>query len=199
MKPTKEQKILDLGGGNGIHIASNIHFRENVTIADISQSDLAYAEKNFGFKTLQLNESGILNVKDKEYDIVFCNSVIEHVTVDKSAIFTIKSNNKFSELSLARQKLFAKEIDRIAKKYFVQTPYKFFPIESHSWLPGIIVLLPRNMQISLLKGVGKFWVKKTDPDWNLLTVKEMKEIFPNATILKEKSFGFTKSLIAYKN
>ncbi|MFI5185137.1 MAG: class I SAM-dependent methyltransferase [Chitinophagales bacterium] len=199
MKLTDEQKIIDLGGGNGVHFASCFPYRKNVTIADIDKKDLEYARKEFGFNTMVLDESGILNIKDKDYDVVFCNSVIEHVTVDKSAMYQIKTNKEFSEISFNRQRVFANEIDRIGKKYFVQTPYKYFPVESHSWLPVIIVLLPRKAQIAVLKLFNKFWAKKTHPDWHLLTVKKMKKLFPNAKIIKEKSFGFTKSLIAYKN
>jgi hypothetical protein len=59
--------------------------------------------------------------------------------------------------------------------------------------------MPRNTQIKLIKFFNKFWPKKTWPDFNLLTEKEMKELFPEAKIVKEKSFLFTKSLIAIAN
>jgi hypothetical protein len=81
----------------------------------------------------------------------------------------------------------------------VQTPYKYFIIESHSWLPVIIVFLPIIMQIKIIAFFNKFWPKKTVPDWHLLTIKQMKELFPEAKIIKEKSFFFTKSLIAIAN
>ena len=55
--------------------------------------------------------------KIDSFDIVFSNSVIEHVGNSKN------------------RKLFASEIRRISKNYWVQTPHKYFPIEAHSGMP----------------------------------------------------------------
>src|SRR4051812_1636742 len=83
--PLKDgDKILDLGGGNGKYLRSLLppgYF--DVYVADISESDLEVA-KSFGYKTIHLtDENGRVPVADKFFDVVFCNSVIEHVTVDK--------------------------------------------------------------------------------------------------------------------
>ncbi|MCB0634875.1 MAG: hypothetical protein KDD15_34320, partial [Lewinella sp.] len=80
----------------------------------------------------------------------------------------------------------------------VQTPNKYFIIESHSWLPGFIAWIPRSMQIRLIRFFNKFWAKETAPDWHLLTYRQMQQLFPDATIYRERRFGFTKSLIAVK-
>lgn len=200
LSPTEGAKILDLGGGNGKYINSilpNTH-NYNVTISDILTDDLNYARENFGYKTKPLSESKRLPFDDNEFDIVFCNSVIEHVTIPKKDIWSLKSSKKFKTLSIESQKEFAKEISRIGKAYFVQTPNKYFLIESHSWLPGFIVWVPRSIQIKIIAFFNKFWPKKTSPDWNLLTFKQMQELFPGAKIYREKSLGFTKSLMAIK-
>ncbi|MCH8904285.1 MAG: methyltransferase domain-containing protein [Bacteroidetes bacterium] len=196
----KTDCLLDLGGGNGSYIYEILANEEigNVTISDISESDLSYAEQKFGYKTSLLDEGKKLPFSDNEFDIIFCNSVIEHVTLPKKDIWSFKSTKAFKELSLKRQGEFANEIRRIGKSYFVQTPYKYFIIESHSWLPGIIAILPRNIQISLIRFFNKFWMKKTSPDWNLLTFKDMQQLFPEAQIYREKSLGLTKSLVAIK-
>lgn len=136
--------------------------------------------------------------EDGYFDIIFCSSVIEHATVDKKDILTIQTNKEFRHLALKRQKRFAEEIRRAGKSYFVQTPYKYFPLESHSRLPVILVLLPRQLQIKIIKCFRKFWFARTTPDWNLLTVKDMKFLFPGAKILKERALFFTKSLMAIK-
>jgi hypothetical protein len=105
---------------------------------------------------------------------------------------------KFTAAAFFRKRVFAEEIRRIGKRYFVQTPYKYFPIETHTWLPAFILLLPRGILIRLIQFNNKWWIKKTIPDFNLMTRKMMKELFPDAEIIPEKLFGFTKSLIAIK-
>lgn len=199
LKPQRQDKILDLGGGDGSHINMILDGKiENydITVADILENDLKQARDNYNFKTVQLNEEIILPFSDKEFDIVFCNSVIEHVTIPKELIWKMKNKKKFEQDSFIRQKRFSEEIRRISKSYYVQTPNKYFLIESHSWLPIFIVFLPRSVQIQLIKIFNMFWFKKTTPDWNLLTKTNMEDLFFDANILTEKSFGMRKSFIA---
>ena len=49
-----------------------------------------------------------------------------------------------------------------------------------------------------MKQLNKFWVKKTQPDWNLLTEKDMKILFPDAEIIVKKKLGMKKEIIAIK-
>jgi len=200
LSPVEIDQLLDLGGGNGSHFNQIIDDDniKNVTISDISESDLKYAKEKFGYRTSLLEESNELPFRDNEFDIVFCNSVIEHVTLPKKEIWTFKDTREFKKISLERQAEFSNEIRRIGKSYFVQTPNKYFIIESHSWLPGLIAFLPRNIQITIIRIFNRFWPKKTTPDWNLLTYNDMQKLFPDAIIYKEKSLGLTKSLIAIK-
>jgi SAM-dependent methyltransferase len=53
---------------------------------------------------------------DREFDLVYCSSVIEHVAP-------------------ARRQAFAREIRRVGQRWFVQTPARSFPIEPHALLP----------------------------------------------------------------
>ncbi|MBY0485157.1 MAG: class I SAM-dependent methyltransferase, partial [Gammaproteobacteria bacterium] len=96
-----------------------------------------------------------------------------------------------------RQSEFANEIRRLGKGYFVQAPYRWFPIETHSWLP-FVGYLPRRLQVLLIRFTNRFWIKRTSPDFYLPTMEDMKHYFPDASILKEYALGMTKSLIAYR-
>jgi SAM-dependent methyltransferase len=194
---TDDTKILDLGGGDGNMMISMGLNKKNIFVADFDKDALAKATQN-GLNIVQLDESGKIPCAKNEYDIIFSNSVIEHVTVDKEDVYKIKTNKEFRAAAWERQKYFASEIQDKCDKYYVQTPYKYFIIESHSWLPIIIVLVPRKVQIAMIRFFNKFWPKQTSPDWNLLTVKDMQLLFPGAKIIKEKSFFMTKSLIAVK-
>jgi hypothetical protein len=198
LKPRVGDRILDLGGGDGTHIAQVLSFNEGVVVADISAEALERASAVYGFETLLLDESGLIPKSDGSFDIVFCSSVIEHVTVDKEDLESYSTNAAFARAALERQQVLAQEVRRVGKAYFVQTPNRYFVIESHSWLPGVIVFLPRQFQIRLLRLMNRWWPKKTEPDWHLLTHREMERLFPDAQILRERSLGMTKSIMAIK-
>lgn len=195
-------KILDLGSENGVNIynilkSTNVK-AENVFIADIDENLIKSGSEQFGFNAVLIGEKGKIDFDDGFFDIVYCSSVIEHTTVDKSEVWDYKSGAEFEKAAWQRQKSFAAEIIRLGKQYFVQTPCKSFPVESHTWLP-IVGYLPREVLLPVLKVSNRFWVKAAEPDFNLLGEGEMKNLFPNAKILKEKSFGLTKSLMAVKS
>jgi hypothetical protein len=80
----------------------------------------------------------------------------------------------------------------------VQTPYKYFPVEPHSFLPFFVVLLPRRWQVRLMAFFGRYWIKTVTPDFRLLTIDEMRALFPDAEIVLERYCGFVKSIIAIK-
>ena len=54
---------------------------------------------------------------DGQFDLAYCSSVIEHVPRERRAVF-------------------AAELRRVARGWYVQTPARSFPIEPHSLLPG---------------------------------------------------------------
>lgn len=175
MNPQNGMTILDLGGANG-ELLQRIKRKLNgrFIIADI------YHQKHeFEFVLLKANKP--LPFDDQSIDIVFCNSVIEHLA------------NSFEE-----QNKFANEIRRIGKAYFVQTPNKNFPIEAHTWLPWVNLLKHRQL-VFLIPILNKFWFKKCEnTGWRLLTIKEMQQLFPKGKICIERFLGLSKSIIAYK-
>lgn len=190
-----QQSILDLGGGDGRHIAMVVPGHRNVTVADIDRRKLALAESRHGHRVRAMEESPRLPFRDGEFDIVFCSSVIEHVTGPKSLVGNITSTAAFEELASIHQREFAAEVRRIGKGYFVQTPYKYFPIESHTIAPGFVVLLPRPLQL----GIWKHWPFYNHvPDFSLLTVPEVRTCFPDAEIHLETVLGLTKSIMAVR-
>jgi len=198
----KNTKILDLGSETGANIHTVLQGTpvkaENVYIADIDSLLIEKGAKVYGFVPVLIDESEQLSFDDGFFDIVYCSSVIEHVTVPKDKVWSMYSGKTFKEDSFKRQKIFANEIQRLGKQYFVQTPYKHFLIESHSWLP-FIAWLPRRILIPVLKITNKFWVKRTKPDWHLLNKIEMSNLFDDAKIVSEKSMGLTKSIMAIKS
>lgn len=76
--------------------------------------------------------------KDKEFDICWCNAVLEH-TGDRS-----------------RQKKFLKEVRRVAESSFVTTPNKYFTIEPHTRIP-LLHFLPKRIFDAILNKAGMKW------------------------------------------
>jgi hypothetical protein len=131
-----------------------------------------------------------LPFRDQSFEIVFSNSVIEHVGAPD------------------QQRRFAEEIRRVGKRYWVQTPNRRFPVEQHLLTP-FVHWLPRSMQRAwVTKWTVWDWVERPSPDRRefyiqhflgdirLLSDAELAALFPDAEILRERSFGWTKSLIA---
>jgi SAM-dependent methyltransferase len=199
---SENTKILDIGSEDG----SNINFYlqgtkarpENVYLADIDERVIELGKERFGYKAIFLDESGKLPFADDFFDIVFCSSVIEHVTIGKEKVWEMTDEKEFSKLSFERQTTLANEIQRVGCSFFVQTPNRNFIFETHSWLP-FIGFLPRPLMVKALKFFNRFWIKLTTPDFNLLDKKQMQTLFPQAEIISERKFGMIKSIIAIKN
>ena len=126
---------------------------------------------------------------DNSFDIVYSNSVIEHV-------------GQWSD-----QKKMARAVRRVAPRHYVQTPNYWFPIEPHFRFP-FIHWLPEPWRVGLVKrkALG-FYARAKDAsqardileDARLLDAPAMRSLFPCSTILREKIGPFTKSLIAVKS
>jgi SAM-dependent methyltransferase len=198
LSPQPEDRILDLGGGDGRHFGGFWSHREKVYIADIRIGALRRARNENGFRfTVLLDEDGQLPFPDLYFDIVFCNSVIEHVAVPKQALSECANSRQFVAQAWEHQQRFANEVRRVGKKYFVQTPNKYFPLESHTLLP-FVQYLPRRQLLRIIHLSNRFWLKGTSGDFCLLTKAAVQRLFPDAYVLEEKFMGMTKSLIAVR-
>lgn len=179
---TPETFVLDLGGTP--FNWSLLPERSKLVILNISPP-LMQRESSI---TWIVADGRHLPFKDGAFDIVYSNSVIEHLG------------------SLENQRLFANEIRRVGHRYYVQTPNKWFPVEPHLITP-FIHYLPKAMQKQLLRNFT-IWGLLTRPtirqcddflrEVRLLDKQELRDLFPNAEIWHERVFGITKSLIAVK-
>lgn len=124
---------------------------------------------------------------DHEFDVVFSNSVVEHV------------GTWADQLNMAR------EIRRVAKRYYVQTPNRYFPIEPHFLFP-LFQFFPSFLRVGLHSNFTLGWMerarsraeaRKNVESIRLLSTAQMKRLFPDADVYSEKFFGLTKSITAY--
>jgi hypothetical protein len=127
------------------------------------------------------------HVRKGEYDLVFSNSVLEHVGGHE------------------RRQRFADAVHELAPRHWVQTPYRYFPVEPHFLFPGF-QFLPLAARVRLVR----HWpLVHTPPEdratalrvaiWvELLSRTEMAYYFPYSTVRAERLGGLAKSLIAVK-
>src|SRR4029453_3715718 len=129
--------------------------------------------------TVQVGDGTKLEYADGEFGAVFSSSTIEHVP---------------KEL----QPAFAAEIRRGGRRYFVQTPTRSFPMEPHYQFP-LFQFLPHRLQKALNKRFSLGWRPKGQwEEVNLLSARDLKRLFPDAEVHRERVFGLTKSLMAVR-
>lgn len=155
-----------------------------MTILNLFTPPDAFADKyphNFHFVK---GDGRQLDYNNNSFDIIFSNSVIEHVG------------------TFADQVRFANETLRVGKKVWIQTPAREFFIEQHTLTPFFHYLL-KKFQKRLMKNftiwglIGRLTQKQCEEfldSLNLLSYADLQYLFPQCKIFKEK-FWFFISLI----
>ena len=123
----------------------------------------------------------------QSYDILFSNSVIEHV-------------GTFDD-----QTAFAREALRVGKRLWIQTPAKECPVEPH-YLGLFIHWFPRSWHLRLARMFSVVGLTRPSDlealasSTRLLTKWEMRELFPGCEIWTERIFWiFPKSHVAIRS
>jgi hypothetical protein len=101
---------------------------------------------------------------------------------------------------LEKQKAFAREASRVAQRLWIQTPARSFPIEPHLLAP-YIQYLPKHLQHHIVRWTPRGLmtpdvVHEIVDEVRLLTYREVRNLFPDCRILRERVCGITKSYIA---
>ena len=183
---TAETRVLDIGGTPDCWRLLPVAPRVTLLNTPRARADLAGAE------CWVAGDGRALPFRDGAFDVVFSNSVIEHVG-DASS-----------------QRRFAAEVARVGRAYWVQTPNRWFPLEQHlltpflHWLPQRWqrVLAPRFNLWRLLVRVSpdrrRYYIEHYLGEIRLLSAAGLGGLFPDARILRERFAGWTKSLVAMR-
>src|SRR5271170_3801293 len=181
LAPSPETRVLDIGGTAQTWMSeSNGHGQFPVTLLNIRKYDEVDPDR---FTSVEADATN-LPFADNAFDIAFSNSVIEHVG------------------TWEKQQLFAREVSRVARNLWVQTPARSFPIEAHLLAP-YIQYLPKKLQHRIVRWTPRGLlqpdvVHEIVDEVRLLTYREVKQLFPDCLILKERVLGLTKSYIAIR-
>lgn len=182
--PSMDTRVLDLGVTPDESLPESNFFerlypyRGNLTAA--SFEDAGAIEKSFPGVTFVRIPQRSLPFANREFDIVFCSAVLEHVG------------------SREQQRQFIAEALRVGRNFFFTTPNRYFPLEFHTLLP-LIHWLPQSMHQALLRVMGfGFWANTEN--LNLLAPGELAALFPDGASLSIKLirlFGWPSNIIAY--
>ena len=192
--PTSDDLILDVGvTPNNTPVGNNFFekmypYTANITMCTIE--DASNLEREFpGTRFVRSKPGKQLPFLDKQFEVVFCSAVIEHVGSRK------------------QQYLFLKELLRVGNRLFLTTPNKNFPVELHTCLP-LVHLLPQKMHQRILSALGMKFYAKTQ-NLNLLNRKHIKKFMSEMkkgkggggemeyTILYYRLFGLASNIILY--
>jgi hypothetical protein len=126
-------------------------------------------------------------LRDLQADLVYSNAVLEHVG------------------GAERRRRFAETVHRLAERHWVQTPYRYFPVEPHWLFPGF-----QFLPVSTRVAISQRWPFVDTPcsDYRteldavlsveLVGLTEFRHLFPASVISRERLAGLTKSLIAVR-
>ncbi len=182
----KPVSILDVGGTESYWKRMNFNESEDVCVTLLNLTHTSVSLK--GFTSIVGNACDLSEFDDDQFDIVFSNSVIEH-------LFTFKN-----------QTLMANEVRRVGKNYIIQTPNRYFPIEPH-WMVPLFQFIPFRLRVFLTNNFtlghhpkAKNYEKAVMrvKEVKLLNKNEMKILFPDGLIYEEKILGLIKSLTSYR-
>ncbi len=183
LKPALADKVLDVGG-----CAFDWKGRGNVIGAvDLLNLIPASAPEMLDSPKLRCyqGDGRALEFGDQYYDIVFSNSVIEHVGGWKD------------------QQAFAAEMRRVGRRLWVQTPALACPVEPH-YLGLFIHWFPSAWHVPLARWTSVVGYTGADllsiaDNTRLLTKKEFRTLFPDCEIWTERLLWvFPKSYVAIR-
>jgi hypothetical protein len=177
--------ILDVGGTAEFWLRHRDEFSRSITVTVLNRT--VENQPALPWITCVAGDARDMSMfADQQFDMCFSNSVIEHIDA-------------------AGQNRMAKEIRRVARGYFVQTPNARFPLEPHFLVPGW-QFLPIALRAHLLQRRHWGWMQQiVDPELaretvesiRLLTTGELLRLFPDGRIYQEKFGPFTKSITAW--
>ncbi len=184
LRITEDTRVLDIGGTPDCWDLLSLRPRITLLNTPRAKDDLAAAAEWVA------GDGRALPFRDGAFDVVFSNSVIEHVGGVES------------------QRRFANEVMRVGRAYWVQTPNRWFPVEQHLLTP-LIHWLPHSWQRTLVPTFNvwqivarpsedrrRFYIEHYLRDVRLVSASELRGLFPRTKVIRERFCGWTKSLVA---
>jgi SAM-dependent methyltransferase len=144
MTPGPADRIVDVGV-NTIEYSESDNYLErryaypaNITAVGVETDFTAFKER-YPAVTVITSDGTRLPFSDDAFDIGYSNAVIEHVG------------------GRTQQLAFLRELYRVGKRGYLTTPNRLFPIEVHTRIPLLHLLLPKSAFDRVATALGKGW------------------------------------------
>ena len=180
-------RVLDLGGAPAIweSVSVPLHITLLNLPGTVDKGEFQVIDsptlQHHTFEIVEGDACNVTQFADRSFDVVFSNSVIEHVGPEE------------------KQAEFAREVMRLGKSYWVQTPSKWFPIEAHSGVPFYWFLpewLRKRMLADWRRRLPGWWADYIEAT-RVLSRRRLLDLFPGAKTRTEYFVGLPKSYVAY--
>lgn len=186
-RESRPVRILDVGGTVSFWEQRGWAGRGDVELVliNVSAEESPYAN----IQSCAGDATDLSGLPDRSFDIVFSNSVIEHLQTYENQV------------------AMAREVRRLAPMYWVQTPNFWFPLEPHFLTPGWHYL-PVRVRVALLRRRRWGWRGPCpDPaeatslvrEIRLMRGSELERVFPDGHLRREKIGPLVKSFVAVRS
>jgi hypothetical protein len=183
VRPMPETRVVDVGvGDTGFAtepgVAASHNFFEAMypwpeRITAVSDVPLPHFAHEFPQVETVTADGRELPFADNAFDVAFSNAVVEHVGGRDD------------------QRRFVHELCRVARRVFVSTPNRWFPIETHTLVP-LVHWLPRHARDQTFAALRR-------PRWrgvDLLSARELLALFPETVTTRLLEARITISVLA---
>jgi hypothetical protein len=174
----EDMRVLDLGGNTRYWHSAPVR-PAHVTLVD---PDPWHLQEPEDWMTIVVGDACDPDLGLTGFDLCHSNSVIEHVG------------------GFFRRRQFAANVEAAAPHHWVQTPYRYFPLEPHWLFPGF-----QFLPVRARAAIGPRWPIaplghpiEAALGIELIGLTEFRHLFPDSGIWPEKLGGVIKSLVAVR-
>jgi hypothetical protein len=175
-----DMRVLDLGGTADTWRVPGMR-ANSITLVNIDQ-DVEDPEEPW----MDMSHEDACSGGFGKYDLVFSNSLMEHLG------------------GHARRQQFAEVIQESAPSWWIQTPYRYFPIEPHWIFPGFqflpfrarLMICQHRDTLNVPACKDRAEAAELVASTELISATEMRTYFPTSEIWFERIAGLPKSLVA---
>lgn len=180
MTPGPEDRLIDVGVNTteyseaDNYLERHYTYPKNITAVGV-ETDFTEFKRRYPEVTTVTSDGTRLPFADDSFDIACSNAVIEHVG------------------GREKQVAFLRELYRVGKRGYITTPNRLFPVEVHTRIPLLHILLSKKNFDRVATAIGKGWA--AGDYMHLLSERELRSLATEAGIdefelIPNRFFGF---------